>query len=81
MIVDDEGFVARVDFLWSDFGIVGEADGAGKYINRGALVAEKLREDRLRRLGYLMVRWTWDELIHTPWVIRARLEAALARAA
>ncbi|HYN29263.1 MAG TPA: hypothetical protein VES95_05260, partial [Dermatophilaceae bacterium] len=58
------GFVARVDFLVGDQVVV-EFDGAVKYAGadgRDALVAEKLREDRLRALGYRVVRLTWVDL-------------------
>lgn len=48
-------------FAAADLQIVGtrvliEYDGEGKYDQPGALVTEKRREDRIRRLGYLMVR-------------------------
>lgn len=36
-------FVGRVDFYWPEFGVAGEADGATKYQDPNALVAEKLR--------------------------------------
>ena len=57
--------VARVDVLWRDFGVVGEADGWAKYAAddpslRGAqraLRSEKQREDALRDLGLEVVRW------------------------
>jgi len=42
-----------------------EFDGAVKYAGadgRAALVAEKLREDRLRALGYEVVRIVWSDL-------------------
>jgi hypothetical protein len=43
---DKRGRVAKVDMLIGR--VVGEADGAGKYDDPGALFAEKLREDWLR---------------------------------
>ena len=60
-------FVARTDFFWPEFGLVGEVDGMGKY---GALLRpgekpedvirrEKVRDERLRRLGYWSVHWGW----------------------
>lgn len=74
--------VGRVDFLVAGRVIV-EFDGALKYggaDGREALVAEKRREDRLRALGYAVVRLTWDDL-RRPELVRARVLAALARAA
>lgn len=72
-VVRDEGeFVARVDFLVSGRVIV-EFDGAVKYGGDGgrdALIAEKRREDDLRRLGYVVLRLTWADLAHPERVSR-----------
>ncbi|KUG57454.1 hypothetical protein AVL62_13605 [Serinicoccus chungangensis] len=79
-IVDRDGsFVARVDFLYRDRGVVVEFDGMLKYDDPGALRQEKLREDRLRELGYEVVRLTWADLAD-PRVVQQRLTAAFARA-
>lgn len=68
-IRDDRGrFVARVDFLFRERRLIVEFDGALKYAGadgREALIAEKRREDALRRLGYRVVRLTWADL-HDP---------------
>ena len=66
---DQDGFVARSDFDWSGL-LVGEFDGKvkyQKYLRHGedatdAVVREKKREDRLRRLGVMVIRWTWADL-------------------
>lgn len=76
-IEDHSGrFVGRVDFLWDEFGVIGEADGALKYDDRGANYAEKRREDWLRELGFRVIRWGWGDLWR-PALLRRRLEAAL----
>jgi hypothetical protein len=92
-IFDERGnFVARVDYLWADLGVVGEADGWGKYGRpvasspdapsdpMQALRDEKLREDRLRDLGLEMVRWTSGDLSHPERGLSQRLSRAFARA-
>lgn len=83
-IVDTDGsFVARVDFLFEPERVVVEFDGLLKYdgaLGRERLVAEKLREDRVRALGYEVVRLVWADLSH-PDLVRARVSAALERAA
>lgn len=70
-----------VDFYWPEAGIVGEFDGAQKYLRSRAvsgkdpsvvLWEEKQREDALRRLGLSVVRLTWRD-IHSP----GRLEGIL----
>jgi very-short-patch-repair endonuclease len=72
--------VGRVDFLVAGRVVV-EFDGAVKYQGvdgASAVVHEKEREDRLRELGYEVVRITWAELAH-PEKILARIRAALLR--
>lgn len=72
VVTDEAGdFVARVDFVVEGTRVVVEFDGKVKYGDGGAdaLMAEKRREDRLRRLGYAVVRVTWAHLYHLPRVI------------
>lgn len=79
-ITDERGgFVARVDFLLERDRVVVEFDGLAKYGQAGDLAAEKLREDRLRELGYEVVRLTWADL-DRPDVVREKVEAACRRA-
>ncbi len=82
-IVDLDGrFVARVDFVVKGTKVILEFDGKVKYTDGGpeALMAEKRREDRLRRLGYVVVRVTWADLYRLPrvldWVRQAIAAAA-----
>lgn len=73
--------VARADLLIGEWVVV-EVDGAGKYADDPdgrALFREKLREDRLRELGYEVVRVTWADLADPARLI-ARVRAAMARA-
>jgi very-short-patch-repair endonuclease len=81
-ILDGKRFVARVDFLVAGKVVV-EFDGLLKYRGEDgeeAVIAEKLREDRIRALGYAVVRVTWAELAE-PHLIRARLLAAVEQLA
>ncbi|QHK21206.1 hypothetical protein GU243_17495 [Pseudarthrobacter psychrotolerans] len=84
---DHEGFIARTDFFWPDYGVIGEFDGDSKYLDdellggrsaRETVLAEKKREDRLRALGYTVVRWDW-KAVTDPEVLRRKLEAAGVR--
>lgn len=61
---DEYGVVrAEVDMLMPGGRVVGEADGAGKYGEPGALFSEKLREDWLRDAHRLeVVRWVPREM-------------------
>lgn len=60
--------LARTDFFWPRYRLVGEFDGDSKYLSddylgtrtaRQAVLAEKKREDRLRAAGFRVVRWDW----------------------
>jgi hypothetical protein len=80
-IFDAAGWeVARVDFLFAGRVVV-EVDGRVKYTDPKVLWEEKLREDRLRELGYEVVRLTWADLMGPPERVRARILAALSRSA
>ena len=55
-------FVARSDFYWDEFGVVGEADGEQKYQSRADVLEERRRQRRLEDLGLIVERWGWADL-------------------
>ena len=79
-VYDADGLIGYVDMAWPDLMVIGEADGLLKYQDRADLIAEKLREDRLRALGWIVVRWTWDEVLRTPHVVVDRIRRAMQAA-
>lgn len=85
---DAAGFVARTDFFWRAQRIIGEFDGDAKYLRseylgsqtaKEAVLAEKKREDRLRAMGFSVVRWDW-ETASNPRMLMRKLEGAGLRA-
>jgi hypothetical protein len=72
---DDEGLIGIVDMYWDELGVIGEADGLLKYRTGADLVAEKYREDRLRRKKPV-VRWGWSQMWNAPWTIAEWVWAA-----
>ena len=79
-ITDARGsFVARVDFLVDGSMVVVEFDGKVKYAagDPEVLWHEKRREDRLRALGYVVVRVTWAQL-ERPGAVAAAVRSAIA---
>ena len=72
-------FVARVDHLWEEFGVVGEADGMGKYDVDGALRDEKRRQETLEQIGFVVVRYDWDDAYRKQEQLAARVRAAFTR--
>jgi len=81
---DAQGFIGDTDFSWPEFGTVGESDGDQKYLDpafrngRSAervVLDEKIREDRLRALPKVVVRWRWAVALN-PGLLRQRLTGA-----
>lgn len=79
-------FVARVDMLIEELGVVIEVDGRIKYVNPDGtgsvetVLSEKHRESAIRDLGYGLVRLDHPDL-SLPERIRARILAAAEQAA
>ncbi len=75
--------VYLADFAWPGRRVIAEIDGFGKYLdpamNGGdparVVLAEKLREDELRRQGHTVVRVYWSDLMN-PATLIAKLDAA-----
>ncbi len=85
-IRDGRGLVGYADFGWLPLRVLGEFDGKGKYGAEAGAAAdavwqEKIREDRLRAVGFHIVRWTWTDLLQPePWLGRVRVALAAAQA-
>lgn len=80
---DAAGPAGRVDFLFREQQTIAEFDGLVKYDGangKRALADEKRREDRLRALGYEVVRLVWADLAD-PRRVWQLLQDAFARAA
>lgn len=58
------GWVARSDFLWDYYRVVGEADGKVKYL-QDELWTEKQRQDDIEDAEYEVIRWIW-RTAHAP---------------
>jgi very-short-patch-repair endonuclease len=75
------------DFAWRRERILLEFDGKGKYLrgmspgeDPGEVVwREKRREDRLRALGWIVVRVVWADLMHPERLTRMLVDAGVPR--
>ncbi|WP_024796653.1 hypothetical protein [Tomitella biformata] len=82
----DREWLGRADFYFPGHAVVGEFDGKvkyGKYLKTGqaagdAVYQEKVREDRIRDTGLVVVRWVWDDL-RQPHILHRRICAAFER--
>ncbi len=79
LVADEDGPFARMDHAWEEERTVAEADGALKYASAADLFLEKRREDRLRDLGWEVVRYTWDDALRRPELLAARVRRAFLR--
>lgn len=77
VVVVARGRRYRLDFFWRRHGVVGEADGRGKYRTAADLWDEKTREDAIRSLDLGFARWGWDEALAGPPVVARLHEAGL----
>ena len=75
-LFDSDGLVGRVDDCWAEYGVVGESDGLLKYSAVDVLRREKLRQERLERLGLRVVRVTYRDVTTDAARTRARYRAA-----
>lgn len=76
---DGPDLIGRADLKLDRWDVLIEFDGTGKYTGPASLLAEKDREDRIRSLGYEVVRIRWADLAR-PHLVRQRILAAVARA-
>ncbi|MGH1549432.1 hypothetical protein ACRAWB_09775 [Leifsonia poae] len=62
------GFRARLDFVWPELGVVGEADGLVKYLHpataggrtaHDVLAAQRKRQRLIESMGWRVIRWGW----------------------
>ncbi|SDU74492.1 type IV toxin-antitoxin system AbiEi family antitoxin domain-containing protein [Jiangella alkaliphila] len=75
----------RADFAWRRHRLLGEADGRVKYDDpwstaETVLWKEKLRQERLEDLGFVVTRWTGAEIHRDPDAVVARLAERSRRA-
>ncbi len=68
-----------VDALWKEAGVIVELDGHATHATSTAIERDRRRELRLRAAGYLVLRYTWQQITEQPELVAADLRAALAR--
>jgi len=73
---DEDGVVGRADFLWRRYGTIGEADGALKYADTRRAISQLRRDAALRRAGFQVVHFTWDEITRVPHHVAAAIREA-----
>jgi hypothetical protein len=72
--------IARVDFLWREWGVVAEADGLIKYQTGADAIAELKRDRLLREQQLEVIHFTWEELFRESDRVVDRIRVAFERA-
>jgi very-short-patch-repair endonuclease len=77
-VIEDpaRGWKYRADMLLREHALILELDGLAKY-DGDALRREKVRETRLRWLGYRVVRLLWEDVVYDWPITRNRLWAVI----
>lgn len=79
-IRDADGFVARVDAAWPEAVLVVEVDGFHAHASAAALQHDLSRQNRLVRLGWTVLRFTWRDVVRRPAKVAAMVADTLADA-
>lgn len=79
-VADGRELFARVDFCWPAQRLIVEADGFAFHSDREAYRRDRERLNRLERLGWRVLRFTWEDVMSRPEYVLASVRACLARA-
>jgi hypothetical protein len=63
----------RPDMLWREYALIVELDGADAHRTAAQLLADERRAADLRRRGFTVVRYTWDDVHEEPDAVAAEL--------
>jgi hypothetical protein len=66
-------FIARVDFAYPERKLSIEVDGYEKHSSPEAFQTDRSRQNDLVELGWTVLRFTWDDIVHRPEVVASRL--------
>jgi very-short-patch-repair endonuclease len=75
--IHDPDFLGRPDLVDTHLRIVAEADSFEWHGGRAALARDARRYNALVVRGWLVLRFSWDDVMHCPDLVRATLEAAV----
>jgi very-short-patch-repair endonuclease len=67
-----------VDFLWRAERLVAEVDGWGAHRGHSAFEADRARDNRLRVLGFKVVRFTWQQVAGESKLVASTIRSLLS---
>ena len=69
----------RVDFIWHDERVVVEVDGWEAHSTRVAFQQDRTTTNALLLAGYLVLRFTYEDVVHRSRLVTTQVRQALAR--
>jgi very-short-patch-repair endonuclease len=78
-VVDGDVLVARLDFAYTDQRIGVEADGFRWHGGRERWARDIRRENRLKLLGWTLLRFSWEDVNDRPQSVARQLKFVLER--
>lgn len=78
-LLHDGRIVAELDFARSDLKLCIEVDGRAFHIDDKAFQRDRLRQNELAGLGWLVLRFTWEQITQRPELVIAQIKAAIAQ--
>lgn len=77
LAVNFNGRNYRLDFAYPMVKVAIEVDGRGVHTLPEALLEDRRRQNALQNAGWLVLRFTWDDVVHHPERVLAEVLAAL----
>jgi Protein of unknown function (DUF559) len=80
-VFDGGCFIGRVDFAWPLARLIVEADGFAFHADRESYRSDRERDNELERLGWRVLRFTWEDVMGRPDYVVGMVRAVLSAAA
>ena len=80
-LADGDDVLGRFDFCWREQRLVVELDGYAFHSDRWAFEQDRKRANALQRLGWRLLRFTWEDVVNRPGYVVQLLREVLAQAA
>jgi hypothetical protein len=77
--VGDDAWIGRVDCLWREQRVIVELDGRRFHGGSTARDADRRRDNQLHASGWVVLRFTWDDIVERPDEVVALVRSALER--
>jgi len=76
-ITDGAEVIAVIDVAFLAHRVLIEIDGWRAHSSRTSFVSDRRRQNRLVAAGYIVLRFTWDDLIHRPQAVITEIQTTL----